>query len=143
MKAIWQLIGAILVALTPLVIGDHHLSTIEWINILLVGLGAATVYIAGNLPSGPWQLTKAIMSAIQAGAVVLVSAFTDGGLSSTEWVQSGIAVLSVWAVYQVSPRGMVSTGGRHRAGAPVEDQVEDQVDSVEGSAGSGSGGGGG
>lgn len=136
MKAIWQLIGAMLVAITPLFTGDHNFSTIEWINILLVALGAATVYIAGNQPTGPWQLTKAMMSAIEAGAVVLVSALTDGGLSSTEWFQSGIAALSVWAVYQMPPRGAATTTGRHRAGAPV---VEDQAGSVEGSGGGGGG----
>jgi hypothetical protein len=133
MKAILQLLAAILVAVTPLATGDHHLSTVEWINILLVGLGAATVYIAGNLPTGVWQLTKTIMSGLQAGAVVLVSALTDGGLNSTEWVQSGLAVLAVWAVYQIPPRGAVSTGGRHRAGA----LVEDQAGSVEGAGGGG------
>ncbi len=117
MKALMQVLAAVLMALAPLVTGDHHLSASEWINLLLVGMGAATVYIAANLPTGPWQLTKTIMSGIQAGAVVLVSALSDGGLSSTEWFQCGIAVLSVWAVYQVPPRGVVPTVGRHRVGA--------------------------
>lgn len=148
MKAIWQLIGAILVAVMPLATGDHHLATSEWINILLVALGVATVYIAGNLPTGPWQLTKTMMSGLQAGAVGLVSALTDTSVSSTEGFQCGIAALSVWAVYQVSPRGSVTTVGRHRAGAPAEDQVNGsgpalpgEVDSGSNSNGSGDGGG--
>lgn len=115
MKAIWQLIGAVLVAVLPLLTGDHHLATSEWVNILLVALGAATVYIAGNLPTGPWQLTKTIMSALQAGAVVLVSVLTEG-VTATEWFQVGAAILTVWAVYQVPARGTTTPPGRHREG---------------------------
>jgi hypothetical protein len=116
MKAILQLLGAILAAVLPVLIGDDPFTVTEWVNILLLAMGAGTVYIAGNLTGSVWQYTKTIMSGIQAGAVVLISALSDGGVSNNEWFQCVLALLSVWAVYQV-PARKPEVRGRHRAEA--------------------------
>lgn len=113
MKAILQLVAAILAAILPALIGDDPLSTTEWVNILILAMGAGTVYIAANLPGNVWQYTKTMMSGISAGAVVLISALSDTHVTNHEWMQCGLALLSVWAVYQMPPQSP-QTRGRHR-----------------------------
>ena len=113
MKAILQLLAAIFAAVLPALITDDPFTLVEWINVALLGMGAGTVYIAGNLTGSIWQYTKTIMSGIQAAGVVLISALSDGGVSNNEWFQCALALLSVWAVYQVPPRAP-QTRGKHR-----------------------------
>lgn len=86
-------------AITAIVAGmaDDVLDGSEWINVVIVSLGAVAVLGAGNLPTGVWAYTKTIVAAATAGAVFLQSAITDG-VSSSEWLQLGLAVLGALGV---------------------------------------------
>ncbi len=106
MKALVQLIGAVLAAVLPLLMATDDLSLTEWINVGVVGAGAVTVYIAANLTDPVWQYTKLFMSAVSAVGVVLVSALVDYNVSPTEWWQIVAAVaaaLGVWGVRNPGP----------------------------------------
>jgi hypothetical protein len=82
-------------------LADDRLDLIEWINAGIAGLGAISVLGAGNLPSGIWAYTKTIVAAATALLVFLVSALSDGNVSTSEWVQSLIAVAGAVGVYAV------------------------------------------
>lgn len=113
MKAAWQLLAAMAVAVLPL-LTDAPNTPADWINAVLIALGAGTVYIAANLPNEPvWQYTKTFMSAIAAGGVVAVSALTDFSISHTEWYQIIAAVVGVILTYAVPNDTVIP--GRHRA----------------------------
>ena len=113
-KAIVQLLTAIAVAVLPLVTAGP-LSPAEWVNAVLVAMGAGAVYIAENQPAGTiWHYTKTIMASIAAGGVIAVSALSDGSIVSTEWYQIIAAIAGAIATYVV-PNDGPSPGGRHRA----------------------------
>lgn len=114
MKAVWQVLTAVAVTVLPL-FTDAPNTSADWINAVLVAMGAATVYIAANLADEPvWQYTKAIMSAISAGGVIAVSALSDFSITHTEWYQIIAAVIGVILTYAV-PNDTPTPGGRHRA----------------------------
>jgi uncharacterized membrane protein YqaE (UPF0057 family) len=100
LKLIAQLVATVLAALVA-ALYDGAITTDEWINVLLLGLGALAVLGAGELPAGVWAHTKTIVSAATAGAVFLQSAVT-GGLSGAEWLQLVLAVLATFGVGAVS-----------------------------------------
>lgn len=82
-------------------LADQRLDTAEWINVGLAVLGSVGVLGAGNLPSGVWAHTKAIVSAATAALVALTSFLADGGLSGTEVLQIVVAVLGTFGVLAV------------------------------------------
>jgi len=92
-----QVVAAVLTALVPALM-DDSVDTTEWINAVIVALGAVAVLGAGNLPAGVWSYTKTIVSAATAGAVFLQSAISDG-MSSAEWMQLALAVLGALGVF--------------------------------------------
>lgn len=111
MKAVFQLLGAMLAAAVPLVTVTNELTLTEWINVGVVAAGAATVWIATNQDEGIWSYTKVFMAAVSAGGVVLISALVDMSISPVEWMQIGAAVLAAIAVRQL---GNMSAA-QHRA----------------------------
>lgn len=113
MKAAWQLLAAMALAVLPL-LTDAPNTPNDWVNAALVALGAGTVYIAENQPDGTvWQYTKTFMSALAAGGVILNSALTDFTITHTEWYQIVTAVVGVLLVYFVPNDTVIP--GRHRA----------------------------
>jgi len=94
MKAVLQLLGAMLAAVVPLVTVANDLTLTEWINVAVVAAGAATVWLTANAPDGVWSYTKTFMSLVSAGGVVLISALGDGSISAVEWMQIGTAVVA-------------------------------------------------
>ena len=115
-KAGAQLLTAMAVAVLPLVTsGDAPASATEWVNAVLVALGAVTVYIAENQPEGSiWHYTKTILAALTAVGVAAVSALTDASVTATEWYQIIAAGAAVVAVYWI-PNEATTPLGRHRA----------------------------
>lgn len=90
-------------------LADNHVDTSEWINALIVGLGAVAVLGAGNLPAGVWAYTKTWVAAATAGAVFLQSAITDG-MTGAEWLQLALAVAGALGVAAVpGPRVQAAT----------------------------------
>ena len=99
-KLIAQLVATVLAGIVPALAGDNHISAAEWINVVILALGAVAVLGAGNLPEGVWAHTKAIVSAATAGAVLLQSSIS-GGVNPTEWLQIALAVLGALGVLAV------------------------------------------
>jgi hypothetical protein len=74
---------------------DNRVDAAEWINVLILTLGAVSVLGAGELPAGVWAHTKTIVAGVTAGAVLAVSYVSDGWyITTTEWLQIGLAVLA-------------------------------------------------
>jgi hypothetical protein len=113
-KPAWQLLAAMAAGVLPLLTGDGPSNAAEWINAVLVALGAGSVYIAANQPKGTvWHYTKTIMSALAAAGVVANSALTDG-VTSTEWYQIAAALVGTGLVYWI-PNDVPLPTGRHAA----------------------------
>ncbi len=107
-----EVLATVLAAVAAALTGQGGITAVEALNIVVLGLGSVAVLGAGNLPAGVWAYTKLIVAAATAGAVFLVSALTDGQITTSEWFQFGVAVLGALGVYAV--RGPVVTPAAHR-----------------------------
>lgn len=96
-KSIAAVVATVLSALY-LALGDNSISSTEWVNVAIAGVGAAAVFAAPNVPFAKY--TKSVIAALTAGLVVLQSAITDG-VTQTELIQISIAVLGAVGVYAV------------------------------------------
>ena len=113
MKAIAMLIAAALAAVVPLLISDNPLSPSEWINVVVIALGGAQVYITKNLEGTVWVYSKLFMALLAAALVGFVSFLSDG-LSATEVQQIMIAAIAALGVFATNgPVGVEE--GRHAA----------------------------
>jgi hypothetical protein len=93
-KFIVMIVAAVLSAVVAS-LADDRLDAAEWINFLIVALGAISVLGAGELPAGVWKHTKVIVAAATAAAVLLVSFVSDGwDVSTAEWIQVILAALA-------------------------------------------------
>jgi uncharacterized membrane protein YjjP (DUF1212 family) len=97
-KAIAQVVATILAALVAALFGDNIISSTEWVNVAIAGVGAAAVFAAPNVPGAAY--TKSILAVLAAVLTVLVSAIV-GGITITEWLQIGTAALGALGVYSV------------------------------------------
>lgn len=105
-----QVVTTILVALVPyLAVGGLDASA--WVNVAIVGVGAAAVFAGPNVPGAP--VTKLILSAL-AAVLVLLSSFITGGITLDEWLQLALAALGALGVYALP--GPVMAGSNY--GAP-------------------------
>lgn len=70
----------------------------EWVQVVVAGLGAATLWLAGNQYAHPvYKFTKTIVLGLTAGATALVSYAANGGtLEDVNWWN--IAIVAVGAV---------------------------------------------
>ena len=102
-------------ALAAIVAGlvDDSLDFGEWLNVGVMALGAVGVLGAGNLPSGVWRYTKAIVAAASAVLVLWQSLATDG-MTSSEWAQLALAALGALGVLAVKGP-IVEPVGKHAA----------------------------
>lgn len=98
LKFIAQVFSAAISAIVAASV-DNRVDAAEWINVLIVALGAVAVLGAGNLPAGVWAYTKTIVSAATTAALLIASFVSDGGyITTTEWLQVGLAVLGTLGV---------------------------------------------
>lgn len=95
-----EVVAAILTAVAAALLGDGRIDYSEWVNVLIVGLGAVAVLGAGNFPAGVWAHMKTIVAAVTAGAVLLHSLLGDG-VTTAEWFQVAAAVLGALTVAAV------------------------------------------
>jgi hypothetical protein len=97
-KFLAQIVFAALTALVAAQV-DNRVDAGEWINVLIVALGAVAVLGAGNLPSGVWAYTKTIVSGATAAATLLVAFLSDGGMvTGSEWIQVLLAAMAALGV---------------------------------------------
>lgn len=88
------IISGVLAALT----GDGAVSNVEWVNVAILAVGAASVFAAPNVPGAAY--TKSVLAVLAAVLTVLTSAIT-AGISNTEWLQIAMAALGALGVYAV------------------------------------------
>lgn len=91
LKFFSELAVTVLAAIVAALHGDQVISDSEWINIILLLLGAIAVLGAGNFPTGIWQYTKFWVAALTAGFVYLASVIANGNgfldVTLTQWIQ--------------------------------------------------------
>jgi len=87
---------------------DNTLSSEELLNLGVVVVGAVAVYLVPNLPEKAARFGKTIATFVTAALVATLSFLTDG-ISTTEWLQIGIAALAAIGVYIVPNEPPVAT----------------------------------
>lgn len=106
-KAIAQAVGAILVAILPLlVVGPLGFS--EIVNIIVVAIGAFAVWNTKNYPN--WRYGKALASGaatLTTALVAIGSNYAFGDVSAQQWWQIVVAILTTVAVACIPNTGYV------------------------------------
>lgn len=97
-KFVAIVVATVLSAITAALVGDSVISPQEWVNIAILGVGAAGVFAAPNVPGAKY--TKSILAALAAGLTVLASVII-GGVHMVEIIQIALAVLGALGVYAV------------------------------------------
>jgi hypothetical protein len=103
-KALVQLVMTVLAALVPALTAGP-LDTAAWVNVVVLAAGVVMVYNASNDHPG-WTYAKLVASFVSAVAVVLLSALTDGAITSVEVIQmilAGAAAVGVGAIPNGTP----------------------------------------
>jgi hypothetical protein len=97
-KAIVQAVGAILVAVLPLLtLGPLGFS--EIINVVVVGIGALVVWNTKNYPGWRYgKLLASVATTLTTGLVAIASNYEFGEVSTQQWVQILLALLTTAAV---------------------------------------------
>jgi hypothetical protein len=117
-KAVAQALGAVLVAVLPLlVVGPLGFS--EIVNVIVVAIGAFVVYNTKNYPN--WRYGKALASAATAlttGLVAIASYNSFGDVSPQQWWQIVISVLTTVAVYFIPNAGYAYRDASAREAGP-------------------------
>lgn len=98
MKFILAVVATVISGIVVAMTGDSVISNVEWVNISIAGVGACAVFAAPNVPGAMY--TKSILAALTAALTLMTSFITDG-VSTSEWLQIGVAVLGALGVYAV------------------------------------------
>lgn len=88
----------VLAAVSAALFGDNVISNPEWVNVAIMGVGAAGVFAAPNVPGSKY--TKSILAVATAVLTVLASVIV-GGVGTVEVIQmilAGFGALGVYAV---------------------------------------------
>lgn len=118
-KFLAQVLAAALAAVIA-ALADDRLDLTEWLNAGVLALGAVAVLGAGNLPAGVWKYTKVIVSAASA-VLVLWQSLAVSGMSTSEWLQLGVAALGALAVYIAPGPRVYDAGDLGRAASGLAD----------------------
>lgn len=103
-KAIAAVLATVLAAISAAMFGDGVVSAVEWVNVAIMGTGAAAVFAAPNVPGA--RYTKSVLAVLSAVLVVLASAIV-GGITTVEIIQMVLAGLGAVGVYAVPNKGGV------------------------------------
>ena len=106
-KAVGAVVATVLSALVAAWSGG--VTPAEWINVAILGAGAAGVFAAPNVSGAKY--TKAILAVITAMLTLAVSLIVDG-LSTSDVMQlvvAGLGALGIYAVPNVPPEPPVLT----------------------------------
>ena len=105
-KSVAQVIATILAAIVAAMTGDGVINAQEWVNVAILGVGAAMVFAAPNLPGAKY--TKLILSALTA-VLTLLASYIIGGITPTELMQLVLAGLGALGVYASPYKGNLQT----------------------------------
>jgi len=117
-KAVAQALGAVLVAIVPLLVAGP-LGFSEIVNIIVVAIGAFVVWNTKNYPN--WRYGKALASgaaALTTALVAIGSNYAFGDVSAQQWWQIVISILTAVAVAAVPNTGYVYRDASARDGGP-------------------------
>lgn len=95
-KSILAVVATVVAGLVAALSGDNTISSTEWVNVAILGVGACAVFAAPNVPGANY--TKSVIAVLTAVLTVLASAIV-GGLSVTELLQIATAALGAVGVY--------------------------------------------
>jgi len=102
-RAAIQVAAAILAAAVPLLAAGGALTQVEVVNLVIVGLGGAVVFVAPDVPGAPY--TKPLLSALTAAAMLLQTFLQVHGMvqhvTPAEWIQIVLAALGAAGVLAV------------------------------------------
>lgn len=101
-KTIVQALGTIAAAIAAVFVGDGAVTSGEWINVAIIGVGAVHVWAAANYPTFPYA--KLWASTATAVLTLAASLITDG-LTTGEIAQLVIAALTALGVRQSANSG--------------------------------------
>lgn len=117
-KALAALLATILSGVVA-AMTDGHVTTSEWINVAIAGVGVAAVWAGPNVPGA--RYTKAILAVLTAALTFLASAISDG-VTTAEWLQvalAALAALGVWATPNKDPDVPPALGRHERLGPTI------------------------
>jgi len=97
-KGIVAALAAALVALSAAYTGNDRIDLTEWVNVAIAAVGAFQVWWVANVNGAPY--VKAGIAATTAGLVALQS-YIIGGVTFSDWIQIGIAVVGALGVIAV------------------------------------------
>ena len=115
-KALAAVLAAILAAVVPAIAVTGPLTFTDWINVTVLAAGAIQIYNASNDLPG-WPYAKLISAIVTATAVTVLSAWSDGTIDRSEWVQIAVAALGAFAVYRLPNATAALSTGRHQKAA--------------------------
>lgn len=92
------IVATVLSAISAALFGDGVISAAEWVNVAILGVGAAGVFAAPNVPGAAY--TKSILAVLTAVLTVLASVIV-GGVGTVEVIQMILAGLGALGVYAV------------------------------------------
>lgn len=104
LKAVAAVVATVAAALSG-VLTDSVITAPEWINVAILGVGAAGVFTAPNVPGATY--TKGIL-AVLTGVLVLLSSLITDGITSAEMFQlvvAGLGAVGVIAIPNVNETG--------------------------------------
>lgn len=90
--------ATVLSAVLAAMVGDSIISPQEWVNVAILGVGAAGVFAAPNVPGAAY--TKSVLAVLAAVLTVLASVIV-GGVGTAEIIQMILAALGALGVYAV------------------------------------------
>jgi hypothetical protein len=96
LKAFVHLVGAILVAVLPLLTSTEPMGPTEWVNVALVAVGAAAVWNAANFPQ--WPYGKVIASGLTTALTAVNTLIQHDAFSRPALVQIILACVVTIAV---------------------------------------------
>lgn len=105
-KFIAIVIATVLSAISAAMVGDGLISPQEWVNVAILGVGAAGVFAAPNVPGA--RYTKSILAVMAAVLTVLASVIV-GGVGTAEIIQMILAGGAAVGVYAVPNKGAYPT----------------------------------
>ncbi len=109
----WQTYGKAIIAfifflwtiIAPLITGDNHIDTNEW---LIVGLGTGNGLLVYLLPLNPkWEYGKTVVNAVMASLAATQTVIADG-LQPDDWtiiLGAGLSLLIGWYAPAISMKG--------------------------------------
>lgn len=101
-KLIMQVVVTVATGVVAALAGDNLVDSVEWVNVAIVGVGAAAVFAGPNIPGAAY--TKSILAALAAILTILASAIV-GGIQTVEVIQMVIAAAGAVGVWAVPNRG--------------------------------------